>query len=165
VGIRETLNKNQKVALPILIGVVAIAGFLAIKGIKEYLWPPKPEFKPPKGWYTTDEGATWFEGDYYGIAPIEHQGKQAVRVYLFKCGQDGQKFAGYLERFSKKGKEEIEKRDPKQRGGMMEEWESEKFVKKPGAGERWYKFGDSQYEQIMTIKCPDGSFALSADMD
>ncbi len=59
-----------------------------------------------KVFYSDDDGKTWFIDDRSRLAPFDHNGKQAVRAEVFRCGA-GRPFVGYLERYSDAAKARI----------------------------------------------------------
>jgi len=161
VGIRETLNQNPRITTAVTGGVVLIALIFIIyqlvggSGVKI----------PTKAYYTDDDGATWFADDIQKVPPFDHNGKQAVRVYLFKCA-DGKPFVAYLERFTPEAKQKVEQVREQMKNGdkntpppgpqyeelMMTGVE----VKKPG-DKQWVRQMDSQRASTITsVTCPDG---------
>jgi hypothetical protein len=94
-GLREWLNKNQAVAtivvVVLVLAAVALAGYQYLsnrRGISTTL---------PDAYFTVDDGKTYFAASTANIPPFDHEGKQAVRAYVFDCG--GKRFVGYLERY------------------------------------------------------------------
>jgi len=91
-SVRETINQNAKITLAVVtIGVVTALGLAAYQGHKPSI------IIPTSGYFSDDDGKTYFQDDASNIAPFDHQGKQAVSAYLF-TGSDGKPFVGYLER-------------------------------------------------------------------
>jgi hypothetical protein len=161
VGIRETLNENPKVTT----GVTAAIVLIALVFIIYQLLPGRGVRIPTEAYYTVDDGATYFADDIQKIAPFDHDGKPAVRAYVFKCG-DGKPFVAYLERYTPEAKKKAEQiRDqmknadpntpppgPQYEEIMMTGVE----VKKPG-GKQWVRQMDYQRSQAVTsVTCPDG---------
>ncbi len=158
-GIREKMNQNPGVTTGVTIGVIVIA----LAFIIWQLLPNRGPKIPTKAFYTVDDGATYFADDIKKIPPFDHEGKQAVRAYVFKCG--GKEFVAYLERYTPQAKARLEKAreeaaknpDAAPPDMMMPDlMESGIQVKKPGQG-RWVVQSDFQHSQdIMQVKCPDG---------
>jgi len=102
VGIRDTLNQKPVVTL--------IAAFIVIGGALAFIFVPRgprPARLPTKSYYSDDDGKTWYIDEATNIPPYDHNGKQAVRVYLYKCA-DGKPFVQRLEEFDDNAKESIE---------------------------------------------------------
>jgi hypothetical protein len=117
----------------------------------------------PAQHFSADDGNTWFADDAAKIPPIDHEGKTAYRVRVFRC-PSGREFACHLERFSPDDKKNIEEQiqaltaQGRQvdvaRMGVTPTMQ----VKKPGDKE-WLSAKPqsmSQYTLAMQPKCPDG---------
>lgn len=117
------------------------------------------------GYFTVDDGATWFADSLDQIPPFTKDGKEAVRAYIFRCGK-GKPFVAYLERYRPEAKKLIEEARMKARqnpeappdpalhaklmGGGVE-------VKKPNDPSPWVQQRDFQrYSQVVQIKAPAG---------
>jgi hypothetical protein len=90
-GIREALNKRPYLALagiPLVVGVV-VMGVRSARNVE-----PGPI---TTGFYSADDGKTFFSDDAQRIPPFDHHGNQAVRAHIFR-GPDGKTFVGYLEK-------------------------------------------------------------------
>jgi hypothetical protein len=165
VGIRETLNRNPSIATGVTLAVVVIAvAFIVYSQVG--LSTPKP---PSKAYFTIDDGATTFVDDIRKLPPFDYNGKQAVRVRMFKCG--GEPFVGYLERYTADAKKQLERirNDPPAAGGasggrpaseMADLAKTARMgmeVKKRGDAQ-WILMGDIQNSaKIMQVKCPDNA--------
>jgi hypothetical protein len=161
VGIRETLNKNQTLTTGATIGIIVIA----IVIIVWQMMPEKPQRILTKAYYTVDDGKTWFEDTADKLAPYDHEGKEAVRAHLFRCGENGEKFVGYLEKLDPRAKARLDEfnSNPSNKGrvmpGQAEMEEGARLVKRPGAP-KWMPEASPNAAQITTIKCKDGSYAI-----
>lgn len=154
-GIRETLNKNPSITTGVTIGIIVVA-LIAI------IWQAmgnRPNLKPPRIYYTTDEGKSWFDEEASKIPPFDHKGGQAVRVYVYKCGTDGKPFAGYLERYTA---DAAKKMEALTKGGTDDPMALEQIqtngieVKKVG-GPKWIMRNTPEGEKIVNdVRCPDG---------
>jgi hypothetical protein len=94
-GFREKVNAKPKVGAAIALIVVLAGGWFIYK-------QTRPEQAPaggPQVYYSDDDGKTWFPGGVTQVPPIDHNGKEAVRCFVFEAG--GQPFAGYLKKFSR----------------------------------------------------------------
>ena len=160
-GIRETLNKNQTLTTGATIAIIVIA-------IGIIVWQMLPERAPrivTKSYYTVDDGKTWFEDAADKIAPFDKDGKEAVRAHLFKCGENGEKFVGYLEKLDAKVKQKLEQfqGSPSNRGrvmpGQAEVEDNGLLVKRP-LDKNWIPQSHPNAARIRTIMCKDGSYAI-----
>lgn len=164
-GIRESLNKNPTVvtaatALIIVVAVVFIILQLAGGG-----GGSQTTGTPEQAWYTVDDGETWFADDAKKIPPFQHEGKEAVRIYLYTCDNGKTPFPGLLERFTPAGKKKqeellarIESGQPGAEMAFIEDSAyNEKEVKKPRSpNARWIRI-DRVPAEMMQVTCPDGS--------
>ena len=153
--IREKLERNQK-PLAIVVGVlVVVALVVAFFSLR----PKHGGFMgsgKPKLYYTVDDGKTWFEDDATLLPPFQHDGKTAVRVQLFKCGENGQPFVGFLQRIEDKAHKQAEAAQAagKPQVEVEEVYQPGLEVKKPGEA-RWVSVKDRASAAIMIQKCPD----------
>jgi hypothetical protein len=94
-GIREWINKNQSLAggavVVLVVGAIGWATYQYLANRRTI------STKLPDAYFTIDDGKTYFAASTANIPPFDHQGKQAVRAYVFDC--KGTKFVGYLERY------------------------------------------------------------------
>src|SRR4051812_28709047 len=101
-GIRETLNQNPRIALGVMIGVVAIAvGYVVMQVLASRKTFPS---KSPEDYFTTDDGKTFFAASRDNLPPFDYQGKQAVHACVFECPGTGKRFVGFLERYTVEGR-------------------------------------------------------------
>ena len=155
-SLRETLNRNPAVTSAVVIVVIILA-------VVALVWWQKPSSVPTKAFYTTDDGKTWFKDSIELLAPVTIDGKEAYRVYVFKCG--GEKFAGYLERYTPEAKKAIETmkvegNKPNVDGYKMMELNKVMQIgqqfKKPGDKE-WISMADPRFEVVRNMPCPGSS--------
>jgi hypothetical protein len=160
-GIREKLNDNPGVTT----GVTAAIVVIAVAFIIWQLLPSRPSIAT-KDYYTVDDGATYFKDDIKKVPPFVYEGKEAVRVRVFRCAKGGP-FVGYLEKYTPTAKKQLEAaQNPPPSGpngpapGFNPMMESEmmngRLVKKPG-DKKWVSQQDPAYQQVVDVKCPDGS--------
>jgi hypothetical protein len=165
VGIRESLNKNQSIATIATIGVLVLAIGLIV-------WQLMPERVPsyvPRGYYSSDDGKTFFIERADKIVPFEHEGKETVRAHVFQCpGQEP--FVGYLEKLDPKVKAKLDEfySNPANKGklmpGQFDEEENGRLVKKPG-GKVWVPETSPSASMVTIIKCKDGSMPIRLTPD
>ena len=160
-GIRETLNKNQTLTTGATIGIIV----LAIGIIVWQMLPERPQRILTKSYYTIDDGKTWFEDSSDKLVPFDKDGKEAVRAHVFKCGENGEKFVGYLEKLDPRIKGRLDEfnANPNNRGrvmpGQIEAEEGGRLVKSPGA-KTWIPDTNPNAARVTTIRCKDGTFAM-----
>ncbi len=178
-GIRETMNKNPAITTGVTAGIIVLALIFIFWNSCE----PKPRVIT-KAWYTVDDGQNWFSGDMKQVAPFMHEGKEAVKVFLFSCKGGKDPFPAYLERYTPEGKKKMEafqqqveemKNKPQASGPpapgaggpmgpmmnpmMMGPGLTEvKKARDPNA--KWLSMTNPQnakgYQEAVQIRCPDG---------
>jgi hypothetical protein len=157
VGIRETLNKNPSITTGVTIGIIVVA-LVAI--IYQAFFYGRPDLSPPRSFYSIDDGKTWFDDDANKIPPFAHEGGQAVRVFVFKCGEKGAPFVGYMERFTpeaaKKMTELSKTGSPDDPMAIEQLQMTGVEIKKPG-DPKWHLRNTPAAEKLMDVKCPDGT--------
>jgi hypothetical protein len=161
VGIRETLNKNPGLTTGVTAGIILLALVFII-------WQAGGGGGVggggmAKAFFSNDDGASFFEADATLVPPFQHDGKTAVRAHVYTCDDGATKKVAYLEKFTDKAKEMMEK----MRGGdvsdqqfmAMEEIQMTGIlVKAPGTGDKgWVPQIHQSAGQIVTPKCPEGS--------
>jgi len=149
-GIRETINRNPRIALSVITAIVVVAvGYVVMQVLASRRAFPS---KSPEDYFTTDDGKTFFAASRDNLPPFDFEGKQAVHAYVFECPGTGKRFVGYLERYSAEARKkwiETKLADP---GIQMNGRE----LKRPG-DTTWVKSSDSKaVEKVMDVRCPDG---------
>jgi hypothetical protein len=155
-SLREKINKNPRVG----VGVAAVVLVLAALSIA---WqsggPPKP---PGKGFYTTDDGKTYFTDEVYRATPFEHDGKQAYGAIVLKCANGGEPFVAYVSRLGDRFLKEAKAMEAKREANFTQKFEALQIagleVKKPGQS-AWLRVDSGPGQKLVAdaIKCPDGS--------
>lgn len=152
-GIRESLNRNPAITTGLTAGIIVLALVFVVWQLRGPSGP-KPV---TKAFYTTDDGATWFVDERNKPVPFTHEGKEAVRVYVYQCEPDGKKFAGFLEKMTPKAREMAEAAYQEGRTAMIED--GDLLVKKPGPG-RWVSVANiDAAEKVFHVECPGGGIA------
>jgi hypothetical protein len=156
-GIREAINENSKITVPI-IGVLVAALLLWMIFGRSGSTPGVPS----KAFFSVDDGKTWFRDDIGKVAPFQHDGKEAVRATVIQCS-DGKQFVALLEKMRPEAKAELERL---QSSGEIVDTptfqrltESGTLVKLPGQGD-WMTRDEYQAKQVRPPSCPDGSDRL-----
>jgi hypothetical protein len=109
-GVRERIGKKGG-----LVACVAIVLFgVAVWTVLQQLHSGVPD--QTTAYYTVDDGKTWFSDSATKFPPFDSGGRQAVQAHVFDC--DGDRFVGYLSRYTADAKavleknRELEKQDP-----------------------------------------------------
>src|SRR4051794_5748906 len=101
-GLRETFSKKPGAAAAVGVGLLAI-GILVIALQLRAGGPPS---LPTQAFFTTDDGQTYFPAGLENLPPFQHDGKEAVRAYVFECG--GKRFVNHLEKFTPDARKAME---------------------------------------------------------
>jgi len=151
-GAREWVDKNKRastIASIVLLGAAAVFLYYQFR----------PERPPTTEWYTVDDGRTWFRDSIRKVPPFEHDGKEAVLAKVFEC--HGQKFVGYLKRYTPAGKRRMDEYRAAEDAGKPTDginlggidWQFE--FKRPG--EKEWSASLEKRAQVMNVKCPHGT--------
>jgi hypothetical protein len=101
-GVRETLNQNKTIGVAAIIVLIAgAAGAMYWTNSSAIPAPLKTAF------YSDDDGKTFYPDDTSRISPYDHNGKQAVRVTVFRWG-NGAPFVGYMTRLNESGRKRMQ---------------------------------------------------------
>jgi len=117
---------------------------------------------PTQAYFTDDDGATYFVDDINKVPPFDHDGRIAVRCYVFRC-PDGKKFVGYLEKYTNAMAAEIRAIRASSNPQSLEKLDLDagRLIKKPGDG-RWISVArdTALADSIAHVTCPDNSNRL-----
>jgi hypothetical protein len=147
-GIREAL-KDRPAVVRLAVGVLIVGAviYLAQAAMSGSSMPTA------KAYYTTDDGATQFVDSMDHLAPFDHHGKPAYRVWMFSTDGGKTRFPGYLERYTSQAKARVE--------SEMQDFKSGKShmppavgpadteVKKIGDGNPWVSRADLQQSRAI----------------
>ena len=156
-GIRESLNQKRRLAAAIAIACVCA-------GIVFLIWQIKRDAPPSiqqssKAFFTDDQVNT-FVDDASRIPPFEHNGKEALRAYVFSCDGGKTSFIAYVERFPKDSKARLEamQKNPAAAAdamGMRMRSTIASEIKKPGDA-KWVVKDSPEGAKVLDITCPHG---------
>lgn len=140
-GIRETVNKRQRVTGGVAVGMLVVAAVLVVLGLR------KPAARVTRAYYCDESGANMFVDDVDRVYPFDHNGKAAYRAYVYE-GQDGKNFVAYIARYTDAAKQKLQslierKDDPSVSGELAQARGSGIEVKKPG-DPQWVPLFSSQ---------------------
>ena len=162
-GVRESLNTHRGLTTAVVSAVIVVALGFGLRGACSNT-PEGPAARAgAKCFFSTDDGKSWFPDDAAKLPPIEHEGKTAYRVKVFRC-PDGTQFVSHLERYAPADKQRLEESRSAPGGANAMGMEQTTFmqlgeVKKPGES-KWIRFTpetSEQYQRVIQPKCPDGS--------
>ncbi len=145
-SVRETINRNPIIFIAAVIAAAVIAIAVSISQLRSHR-----QLGPASVFFTVDDGKTWFADNSKLVAPVDHNGKEAVQCYVFSCGK--KEFAGYLLKYSPKGKDELERMHA---AGItaMGLSPSEVLIKKPGDKD-WVDQANDKSRSVLQVPCPD----------
>jgi len=166
-GIRERMNSSKGWGLVagatlVIIGLAAVT-YQAGSGGDSSSAARAP--RAGDGYFSTDDGKTWFAESADRIAPFDYKGKTAVRVYVYKC--DGKEFVAYLERYTPEGQKAQTTLDEAARQAKsnpaaarinprdVQVAASGREVKAPGDA-AWVPAFGLAGGKIASVKCPNG---------
>lgn len=159
-GLRERLNDRRRVTVWAAIALIGIAVLVIAMEIRSQLAPAMPEFG--QAFYTIDDGRTYFVDDERKLPPFDHEGREAVKAYLFTCDGGETRWIGYLERFTPEGKalakELLAGKGPPNANQPTIVTDLE--VKRPGQP-TWCLITSKQAEAILNVRCPHGNHAVT----
>src|SRR5438477_7566485 len=93
-GVRETISNRRHWGIGAAVALIAVA----VGAIVYQRADGTPERSTGmQAYFSIDDGQSYFEAPADSLPPFDHNGKPAIRAYVFKC--DGKKFVGYLERY------------------------------------------------------------------
>ena len=145
----------------VLVVLLVVAGAVAIESrfYKSYLTTPRPV---TGAFYTDDDGATTFVDDIDRITPFDHNGKPAYLARVYKS-KKGATFVAWLERYTERGRKEVEGLLPRRSEGSGIEEQirllqaSQLEVKRPNETE-WVLLSTPAGTEIAgNVTCPDRS--------
>lgn len=153
-GVRDSIRKHSTATIATMAIVAAAALFFTLRNASSSTSSVTTVMN--KVYCTTDDGATTFVAPMSQVPPFDHEGKIAVRAWVYSCDGGKTKFVGYLERFTPQAKKRIESSTQAPgTGGSVGPGDSE--VKKPGAGNPWVSEANfAAAAKVMEVKPPPG---------
>ena len=115
-----------------------------------------------QAFYSVDDGANWFVDGTDKLPPFDHDGKSAVRAYVYEC--DGKKYVNHLQRYTAQGRAVAVEASQKPANGRFDGREMAMLkakgleVKRPGDA-KWVNAADPNAGEIFTPRCPGGNGA------
>lgn len=156
-GLRETLNKNQGLVVGVVVVLILAAGWVAFTQFRGGGGADIPN----ASFYTDDNGATFFKDDYMKVPPFDHNGKEAVRAFVYEC--NGKQFVAYMERYSPEARPLVEKL--RVEGKNLDRAQIQKVITATQTGKQRKRPADADWGAAggiaPQIKCDDGSPATN----
>jgi hypothetical protein len=157
-GLREKLRKNP---YPILIGLFILVCVVVI--LTEFTGQHRPTAAfLGKGFYSDDDGATWFIDDVSKGSPFDHNGKPAYRALVYRCG-GGKPFVAFLAKYSDRQKAQMDAEAAQAPAGTPSRviGEAMKDLKTPGVP-KWWTNTTATLTGYPRVVCPDASASPQA---
>lgn len=152
-GARETINKNPA----IVVGGFAITVLIAVAVM--YLQSRKPAIQT-RGYFSIDDGNSWFADDIDKNPPYLVNGKEAVKAWVISC--NGKTYVSVLEKYSPSYKQSMDRSVAEKKAGKAGpapmDNPSNHLFKKPG-DKAWLTGFDSGPLLSQATQCSDGSNA------
>ncbi|MEM8872875.1 MAG: hypothetical protein AAGD32_01335 [Planctomycetota bacterium] len=103
-GIRETLNQNEKI---VTIATIVIIGIALLFVAGQLMCSGRPDLSGGslEFYYTTD-GQTFFADEASKIYPFDKDGAKAFRAFVYEC-PDGERYIGYIEGYTPQAQETL----------------------------------------------------------
>lgn len=166
-SVREMMNRN-----PAMAGTIAVVLVLAAIAAAWYSLKPDAQGAPTKAYYTIDDGQSWFADRLDRPTPFEHDGKEAVKAYVYTCDGGRSQFVAYLEKMPAGPKPAAQVKEAEPAAAPKSEAEARAMaakqprkpavgqfaalVKKPG-DKQWLTSADPRYFPTIAPRCPDAS--------
>ena len=163
-GLRETLNENPRLTTGLTAGMIGVVLLYILWSAFGGGGTARSDIAGGKGqiFFTDDDGKTWFPDDAKKVPPFQHNGKEAVRAYVYKCG--GKTFVNHMERYTPVGKKKLEavyaSGKPINDPTVMDSIQATGMeVKSPGDA-AWVKATDPKAPSVMQPKCAGGDLEV-----
>jgi hypothetical protein len=161
-GVRQRLAEKKMLGIAVA-ALVLIVGAVAIGYQVSAMGPAKPI--APQTFYTVDDGKTLFTDSSELLPPFDHNGKPAVRAFVYEC--NGKRFVAYLERFTDQAKRMVKELDdavknaksggqpPANLGELTNARRFGREVKRPGDA-TWVPIGSKEGGKVVSVEPPPG---------
>jgi hypothetical protein len=147
--LRDTLDRHRGIALGSAVGIILLALIFIVREAMS----GNPSPIPRSGFYTIDDGATFFKDDIDLVPPFEYDGKLAVRAQVYDCG--GKEIVGYLQRYTPDAKKQIDAANGVGVGSIRAAGTE---IKAPLTDDNgWVNANHRKAGRIYAVHCPDGS--------
>ena len=157
-GIRQTLNERPAVGVGLAAGMVVIALVIILWQVMGSRSGGRVRaFNPDQEFFSDDDGKTFFPESKAKLPPFMHNGKTAYVARVYRCGDKGTPFVGYLVKYTDEVRQRMdaELKAGTSPGAVGRIGNAGMLVKKPGQP-KWVDRGQmEQYEKVTNIECPD----------
>lgn len=153
-GLRQAMEEHKAVATAIGVAFVGMA-------IGLVLWSTSSGIPSPlkKGYYSDDDGKTYFVDEVDKVVPFDHSGRPAVTAYVFRAGW-GTPFVGILQQYNGRGHDELVKLYAQPHSGDVDAQitsvkGSTSELKRPGDGQ-WVSANSPAAQRMFSPVPPPG---------
>jgi hypothetical protein len=155
-GVREKILQNAMASKIVAATVIVICGAVVLLELRSAGTPGFVLTATGKEFYSDDDGKTWFLDDAVKGSPFNHNGSQAYRALVCRCG-DGKPFVAFLAKYSDEQQAQIDK-DHAVNPGQPSEAQMAPLgsLRKPGET-KWIDNSSPSISGYPAVPCPDGS--------
>lgn len=158
-GIREQLNQHQGMTVGVTAGIIVLAIGLAV-------WYASSSGNAnaggteTTGFFTDDDGKSFFIDDGRKIPPFDRNGKPAYGCYVFTNDGGKTKYVAWLYRYTEQGRKHLEELRASKGGQIVPSPFSNIEVKLPGTGDKgWVRSTDPKALEIQRPPSSNGPMA------
>ena len=145
-------------------GVVIAVALFVLVGVIVWMSMPTSRRVVTKGYFTVDEGQTWFIDDVKRVTPFDKDGKPAVRCYVFQCPEKPV-YCGLLSRHTEEARKKVEGANGGQPNGLIKDEKlldrGSREFKHPGDSSWASESSGAMFQLTMQKKCASGQFPTS----
>jgi hypothetical protein len=151
-GLRESLGEKK--------GMAIVAGAMLLVAAVALRREAAPTASNQQ-FFSADDGRSYFTASVDSVPPFEHDGKPAVRAYVFQC--QGERFVGYLERYKEDARRLVLSNitgksaaaTPQQVAAVQQAQMNGREVKRPGE-KQWVNLLSPEGAKVAAVRCPAG---------
>jgi len=157
-GIRQTINERPAVGVGLAAGLVVVAlAIILWQVIGSRAGTRLRAFNPDQEFFSDDDGKSFFADAKSKLPPLMHNGKPAYIARVYRCGDKGTPFVGYLVKYPDDVRQrlEAELKSGSSPVVVSREGNSGMLVKKPGQTVWVNRTQMDQYEKVTNVDCPD----------
>ena len=152
-GVREKINSSKPLAF-------SVAGIALVAAVGIAVWANSSGLggRSSKGFFSDDDGKTWFADDVDKVPPFDHNGKEAVQAFVYRAGGNPP-FVGYLQTYkpetAKKLRELLANPQSGEASSEIIAMRANSLVKRPGET-AWHPVQSTEGGNVVTIVPPAG---------
>jgi len=158
-SIRESINKRPGIVVAVAILALIAAVAFSLHSTQHKAWPDPIT----QAFYSNDDGKSYFVDALGKPFPFDHDGSPACRAYVYRCGNSGNPFVGYLARQTGRDNSPIPSAstgDAVHAGAQRAVSSGGVEVKRPG-DQNWVPLESAEGTAIVDVNCPDGGRPLA----